>query len=63
MNLRLVATALLLGLLCVTFTAVLIALIKSAVVAVVPAGALLFAQYWFRPDRPVRDEGTSGHRP
>jgi len=31
----------------VTFTAVLIALIKSAVVAVVLAGALLFAQYWF----------------
>lgn len=47
LNLRMVATAFLLGLLFVTFTAVLIALIKSAVVAVVLAGALLFAQYWF----------------
>jgi len=35
LNLRMVATAFLLGLLFVTFTAVLIALIKSAVVAVV----------------------------
>jgi heat shock protein HtpX len=41
------ATTFLLGLLYVVFTAVLIALLKSAVLAVVIAGALLFAQYWF----------------
>jgi len=40
-------TTFLLGLLYVVFTAVLIALLKSAVLAVVIAGALLFAQYWF----------------
>ena len=40
-------TAFLLGLLYVTFTAVLIVLIKSAVLAIVVAGGLLFAQYWF----------------
>ncbi len=41
------ATTFLLGLLYVVFTAVLIALLKSAVLAVVIAGGLLFAQYWF----------------
>jgi len=40
-------TAFLLGLLYVVFTAVLIVLIKSAVLAIVVAGGLLFAQYWF----------------
>jgi len=44
---RMLVTAFLLGLLYVVFTAVLIALIKSAVLAVVVAAALLFAQYWF----------------
>jgi len=41
------ATTFLLGLLYVVFTAVLIVLIKSAVLAIVVAGGLLFAQYWF----------------
>jgi len=40
-------TTFLLGLLYVGFTAVLIVLIKSAALAIVVAGALLFAQYWF----------------
>jgi heat shock protein HtpX len=40
-------TAFLLGLLYVVFTAVLIVLIKSAVLAILVAGGLLFAQYWF----------------
>jgi len=40
-------TTFLLGLLYVVFTAVLIVLIKSAVLAIVVAGGLLFAQYWF----------------
>jgi heat shock protein HtpX len=44
---RMVATGFLLGLLYVVFVAVLIALTRSAVVAVVIAGGLLFAQYWF----------------
>jgi heat shock protein HtpX len=42
-----VATGFLLGLLYVVFVAVLIALTKSALLAVVIAGALLFGQYWF----------------
>ena len=41
------ATTFLLGLLYVVFTAVLIVLIKSAVLAILVAGGLLFAQYWF----------------
>lgn len=41
------ATTFLLGLLYVAFTAVLIVLIKSAVLAILVAGGLLFAQYWF----------------
>lgn len=40
-------TTFLLGLLYVVFTVVLIALIKSAVIAIIIAGGLLFAQYWF----------------
>jgi heat shock protein HtpX len=44
---RMVATGFLLGLLYVVFVAVLIALTRSAVLAVVIAGGLLFAQYWF----------------
>jgi len=40
-------TTFLLGLLYVAFTAVLIMLIKSAVLAILVAGGLLFAQYWF----------------
>lgn len=40
-------TTFLLGLLYVVFTVTLIVLIKSAVIAVVVAGGLLFAQYWF----------------
>jgi len=40
-------TTFLLGLLYVGFTAALIVLIKSAVLAIVVAGGLLFAQYWF----------------
>ena len=42
-----VATTFLLGLLYVVFTAVLIVLIKSAMLAILVAGGLLFAQYWF----------------
>jgi len=42
-----VVTGFLLGLLYVGFVALLIALTKSAVVAVVLAGGLLFVQYWF----------------
>ena len=41
------ATTFLLGLLYVVFTAVLIVLIKSAMLAILVAGGLLFAQYWF----------------
>jgi heat shock protein HtpX len=44
---RMVATGFLLGLLYVVFVAVLIALTRSAVLAVVIAGGLLFCQYWF----------------
>ena len=44
---RMLLTTFLLGLLYVVFTVVLIALIKSAVLAIVIAGGLLFAQYWF----------------
>jgi heat shock protein HtpX len=44
---RMVATGFLLGLLYVVFVAVLIALTRSAVVAIVIAAGLLFAQYWF----------------
>jgi heat shock protein HtpX len=44
---RMLVTTFLLGLLYVVFTAVLIVLIKSAVLAIVVAGGLLFAQYWF----------------
>lgn len=40
-------TTFLLGLLYVVFTAVLLVLMKSALWAVVIAGGLLFAQYWF----------------
>ena len=40
-------TVFLLGLLYVAFTAALLVLLKSAVVAVVLAGGLLFVQYWF----------------
>jgi heat shock protein HtpX len=44
---RMLVTIFLLGLLYVVFTAALIVLIKSAVLAIVIAGGLLFAQYWF----------------
>lgn len=44
---RMVITSFLLGLLYVGFVALLIALTKSAVLAVVIAGGMLFAQYWF----------------
>jgi heat shock protein HtpX len=44
---RMVVTSFLLGLLYVGFVALLIALTKSAVLAVVIAGGALFAQYWF----------------
>jgi len=44
---RMVVTSFLLGLLYVAFVAVLIALTKSAVLAIVIAGGMLFAQYWF----------------
>ncbi|MFC5267401.1 zinc metalloprotease HtpX [Kribbella qitaiheensis] len=44
---RMLVTTFLLGLLYVVFVALLIALTKSALVAVVIAGALLFSQYWF----------------
>jgi heat shock protein HtpX len=44
---RMLVTTFLLGLLYVVFTAVLIVLLKSAVLAIVIAGGLLFAQYWF----------------
>jgi heat shock protein HtpX len=44
---RMVATGFLLGLLYVVFVAVLIVLTRSAFLAIVIAGALLFSQYWF----------------
>jgi heat shock protein HtpX len=44
---RMVVTSFLLGLLYVGFVALLIALTKSAILAVVIAGGALFAQYWF----------------
>ncbi|MEU4194708.1 zinc metalloprotease HtpX [Kribbella sp. NPDC026611] len=44
---RMVVTSFLLGLLYVGFVALLIALTKSAVIAIVLAGGLLFVQYWF----------------
>jgi heat shock protein HtpX len=44
---RMVVTSFLLGLLYVGFVALLIALTKSAVLAVLIAGGALFAQYWF----------------
>ncbi|MGW1343630.1 zinc metalloprotease HtpX [Kribbella sp. NPDC002412] len=44
---RMLVTSFLLGLLYVGFVALLIALTKSAVVAVLIAGGALFAQYWF----------------
>ena len=44
---RMVVTSFLLGLLYVAFVALLIALTKSAVLAVVIAAGALFAQYWF----------------
>jgi heat shock protein HtpX len=44
---RMVITSFLLGLLYVGFVALLIALTKSAVLAVVIAGGALFVQYWF----------------
>ncbi|HTZ43199.1 MAG TPA: zinc metalloprotease HtpX [Jatrophihabitans sp.] len=44
---RMLVTTFLLGLLYVVFAAVLIALLRSALVAVVIAGGMLFAQYWF----------------
>ncbi|MFI5697200.1 zinc metalloprotease HtpX [Kribbella sp. NPDC051586] len=44
---RMVITSFLLGLLYVGFVALLIALTKSAVLAVLIAGGMLFAQYWF----------------
>ncbi len=44
---RMVATGFLLGLLYVVFVAVLIALTRSALLAIVIAGGLLFSQYWF----------------
>ena len=47
LTVRMAATVFLLGLLYVVFVAVLIALIKSAFLAVGVAAAVLFAQYWF----------------
>ena len=47
LNSRMVVTRFLLGLLYVGFVALLIALTKSAVLAVLIAGGMLFAQYWF----------------
>ncbi|GAA1588731.1 zinc metalloprotease HtpX [Kribbella hippodromi] len=44
---RMVVTSFLLGLLYVGFVALLIALTRSAVIAVVIAGGMLFVQYWF----------------
>lgn len=44
---RMLWTTFLLGLVYVVFTAVLIALLRSAFLAVVIAGGLLFMQYWF----------------
>ena len=44
---RMLVTTFLLGLLYVVFAAVLIVLIKSAVLAIFIAGGMLFAQYWF----------------
>ncbi len=44
---RMLLTTFLLGLLYVAFTAALVVLIKSAVLAVAVAAGLLFAQYWF----------------
>ncbi len=44
---RMVTTMFVLGLLYVVFGAVLVALMRSAVLAVVIVAALLFAQYWF----------------
>jgi len=44
---RMVVTSFLLGLLYVGFVAVLIALTSSAVIAIVIAAGVLFAQYWF----------------
>ena len=44
---RMVVTSFLLGLLYVGFVGLLIALTKSAVLAVVIAGGALFVQYWF----------------
>lgn len=44
---RMVVTTFLLGLLYVVFAVALFALLKSAVLAVVIAAGLLFAQYWF----------------
>ena len=44
---RMIITSFLLGLLYVGFVALLIALTKSAVLAIVIAGGALFAQYWF----------------
>ncbi|EWT07742.1 heat shock protein HtpX [Intrasporangium chromatireducens Q5-1] len=44
---RMLATTFLLGLLYVAFAGALFVLLKSAVLAVVIAGAALFAQYWF----------------
>ena len=44
---RMLVTSFLLGLLYVGFVALLIALTKSAVLAVLIAGGMLFAQYWF----------------
>jgi len=44
---RMLATTFLLGLLYVAFIALLVAILRNALVAVVIAGGLLFAQYWF----------------
>src|SRR4029453_10201871 len=44
---RMVATGFLLGLLYVVFVPVLIPFTRSALLALVPAGGLLFSQYWF----------------
>lgn len=44
---RMVVTGFLLGLLYVVFVTVLIVLTRSALLAIVIAGGLLFAQYWF----------------
>jgi heat shock protein HtpX len=44
---RMVVTSFLLGLLYVGFVAALIALTSSAIIAVLIAGGMLFAQYWF----------------